>query len=122
VGSAPGSARERGDASTLGREQMHDQVGLAVRHTRQDERACADERLTRAPRHDRAQETFCSVLRESSWGISPPRGLSTMLSARVKRMSKSTNAMATPTRRPRAGLAVVLRGSGVAHAARRLDV
>ena len=50
---------------------------------------------------------------DSSCGMLSPRGLSTMLSASVNRMSSSTNAMATPKRRLRAGLIMAFAiGSG----------
>jgi hypothetical protein len=44
------------------------------------------------------------------------------LSASVNKMSSSTNAMATPKRRPRAGRTGLTIGSGVTHATRRLEV
>src|SRR4051812_11025611 len=51
--------------------------------------------------------------------MSSPRGFSTMLNTNVNKISNSTNATATPSRRPRAGLLGAEMGRGVTHATRR---
>src|SRR5262249_50586258 len=104
-------------------EQGQDQIALAVVDAFEQQRLRRTRCARGACRAAHAQTRSAGSARaESSCGMSSPRGLSTMLSASVNRMSSSTNAMATPKRRERAGLTTLAIGNGVTQATRRLAV
>src|SRR5690606_19080825 len=107
--------RERGDATEVAGEQLDHQIGFAKRCSANEQRFGRQQvRIGRA--------SSPAAARDSSCGMSSPRGLSTMLSASVNKRSSSTKAIATPKRRPRAGLVGLAIGNGVTQATRRLAV
>src|SRR5262249_7487093 len=95
------AAPERRDASERLRGQRRRENALAVLGAAEQERTGAMRRA-RGPRRAHVRWTQAETA-ESSCGMSCPRGFSTMLRASVNRMRSSTNAMATPNRRLRAG-------------------
>src|SRR5690606_33344462 len=118
---------ERRDATARFGEQREHEIGLAeLDEAEHERRALVNRRRSRCG-HPIALSVPGEIrdagARESSCGMSSPRGLSTMLSASVNRMSRSTKAIATPKRRPRAGFGALFdKGSGVTVTTRRLAV
>ena len=114
-------AGERADLAELLRQQGEHQIRVAVLHATQQQRVGYEPRRPGAtPRGSRGagERQLCARAADSS-AACRHRGLDTMLSANVNKISSSTNATATPSRRPRAGLVGAEIGSGVTHATRR---